>query len=71
MEKTDERKNDLLTYQEARSYLFDLVSVSYLQKLVSRQEIPFMKIGRAVRFKKSDLDTWLEQRRVPAAGGAK
>lgn len=27
-----------------------------------RYELPFIKVGRAVRYRKADLDRWLEQR---------
>lgn len=40
------------------------MSVSTLQKLVHRKEIPFVKVGRLVRFIPEDLAAWLNERRV-------
>jgi excisionase family DNA binding protein len=34
--------------------------------LVSARRIPFLKIGRAVRFDSQDLTAWLESKRIPA-----
>jgi excisionase family DNA binding protein len=50
-----------LDYQEAARAL--CMSVSSLQKLVHRQEVPFVKIGRLVRFIPDDLAAWLKEKR--------
>jgi len=35
-------------------------SPSTIRKLVQKKEIPFYKIRNAVRFKKEDIDKWIE-----------
>lgn len=37
-----------------------------LRQWVSRRRVPFVRCGRLVRFRKCDLDEWLEKNRVPA-----
>ena len=49
----------LLTINEAANFLS--VKVSRLRTAVFRKEIPFIKIGRLVRFKEDDLLKWIEQ----------
>ena len=40
------------------------ISTSYLSKLVSRKRIPFLKLGRCVRFDRTQLDRWASRRQV-------
>lgn len=40
------------------------VSHSFVNKLMAKDELPHFKIGRTVRFRISDISTWLEQRKV-------
>lgn len=40
------------------------LSTSYLSKLVSRRRIPFIKLGRLVRFDRNALDKWASRRQV-------
>lgn len=56
----------LCDQDQAASYL--TVSTHFLAADRQRKrEIPFIKIGRLVRYRKSDLDTYLEKQTV---GGA-
>ncbi len=41
------------------------VSSSFVSKLMVEERLPYFKIGRAVRFRFSDIVSWLEMRRVP------
>lgn len=43
------------------------VSVKTLDKWVCDREIPFVKVGRLVRFRPEEIDAWLDERRVPVA----
>lgn len=52
-----ESKN-LLTLDEAAKFLS--IKNSRLRTAVFRKEIPFIKIGRLVRFKQADLNKWIE-----------
>jgi excisionase family DNA binding protein len=35
---------------------------------VRRGELPALRLGRAIRFRETDLDAWLEQRATPRRG---
>ena len=48
-----------LTLSEVAAYL--KVKESHLRSLVFRNEIPFHKVGKLLRFKKSEIDSWMEQ----------
>lgn len=52
-----ELRQPLLTVQEAARYL--AVSVSTIYGWVWRRRIPFVKIGRTVRFDPRDLDAFI------------
>ncbi|MBY0471523.1 helix-turn-helix domain-containing protein [bacterium] len=40
------------------------VSSSFVSKLMAEEGLPHFKIGRAVRFRISDVSVWLEKRRM-------
>jgi len=48
----------IYTADEAAAYL--RLNRQTLYNMVSRKAIPFLKAGRALRFRKSELDAWLE-----------
>ncbi len=55
----------LMNYPQAAAYLG--ISLSYIKTMRRRTEagyehMPFLRIGRAVRFKKEDLDAWVASR---------
>jgi excisionase family DNA binding protein len=52
----------LLRCEDAAAYL--AVSESYLRKLVCRKRVPFVKLGRAVRFDPRSLDRFIARRAV-------
>lgn len=37
----------------------------HIRRLVSERRIPFLKVGRFVRFDAADLEAWLERSKVP------
>jgi excisionase family DNA binding protein len=53
----------LLTIKEASEYLG--ISVNALYCRVYRRQIPFVKIGKILRFDKIDLDKWIEKQKIP------
>jgi excisionase family DNA binding protein len=55
-------ENDILTKKQVQEYL--QVSRGTLDRLMATQEIPYFKIRRHVRFKKVDIEAWLETKRV-------
>jgi excisionase family DNA binding protein len=56
-------ENQLLSYKKAAQYLS--VSEAYLRRLKARGHVPFVLVGdRAVRFRVSSLNHWIEEREV-------
>ena len=51
---------EVFTFEEARKYL--KVSDSTLYRLAQGRKIPASKVGRAWRFRKEKLITWLEEK---------
>jgi excisionase family DNA binding protein len=40
------------------------VTTRHIRRLVGERRIPFLKVGKFVRFDPAELDVWLDQRRV-------
>ena len=59
------KKEEILSLSEAAEFLKS--SKSFLYKLTSQKQIPhFIPGGKKIYFKKSDLENWLLQNRVPS-----
>lgn len=59
------KKSELMTIEETSVFLN--LKISRLRSLVFKSEIPFIKIGRLVRFRAQDLHEWLlDQQRGPS-----
>lgn len=59
----------MLTTLEAASYL--KLSAAYLNKMrVSGEGPVFAKLGRSVRYRRADLDTWITTRRFASTSAA-
>lgn len=56
--KTVEVIGGLLTPQQAADFLG--IKLSTIYQMCMRRQIPFCKIGRLNRFRRSDLDKWIE-----------
>ena len=41
------------------------VSVQWVYERVQLKEIPYIKVGKLLRFRKSNIDTWLDSLKVP------
>lgn len=54
-------QNDLMTLSEAANYL--QLSKQTIYGYTSSREIPHLKKGKRLRFRKSDLDKWLSEGR--------
>jgi excisionase family DNA binding protein len=52
-------EDPILTIPEVARYL--KVSKSKIYNLVSKKEIPHLKIGRNVRIRQTDLQRWMEK----------
>jgi excisionase family DNA binding protein len=57
-----EPEHRLLMVQDAARYL--AVSASTLYGWVYQRRIPFVKVGRALRFDRADLDGFIEKNRI-------
>jgi len=58
------REDRLYDVQELAEYLS--VSTQWIYERVQLKEIPHIKVGKHVRFKKSDIDHWLDSLKVPS-----
>lgn len=59
---------EILTIQEAAEYL--AIKPSRMRSAVFKKELPFLKIGKLLRFRKCDLNCWLESKVIhPDCGG--
>ena len=52
----------LLTLEEAAQYLN--MSPRFMRRAAAERRVAFIKVGRSVRFKITDLDEWIEESRV-------
>lgn len=52
----------LLTTQEASQYLGVTRDTLAVWRTTRRYELPYIKVGRLVKYRLSDLDKWLNQR---------
>ena len=54
----------LCTAQEVADFLG--ISLSYVRHLSLRGEIAYIKVGRTVRYAATDIECWIQRRRVPS-----
>ncbi len=54
--------DSLLTPPKAAEYLGTSVDTLAVWRCTGRYNISYLKVGRLVRYRKSDLDAWLEKR---------
>lgn len=57
-----ERPRELLDEKQAAQYLTVTPGTLAVWRSVGRYRLPFVKVGRMVRYRRSDLDAWLEAR---------
>ncbi|MBI1352088.1 MAG: helix-turn-helix domain-containing protein [Actinomycetales bacterium] len=55
---------DLLTVEQAADYLN--ITDHFVRRLVRERRIPFLKVGRLVRFRRADIEVYLAECAVPA-----
>lgn len=60
--------DELLTRQQAAEYLNLAPQTLALWASTGRHNLPFVKVGRCVRYRRSDLEKWLEQRTGTSTG---
>jgi excisionase family DNA binding protein len=60
----------LLTTDEAAEFLGVSAGTLAVWRCVARYRLPFVKIGRNVRYEETDLREWMESRKVHQAEAA-
>lgn len=55
---------ELLTVEQAADYLN--ITDHFVRRLIRERRIPFLKVGRLVRLRRTDLDDYLAACAVPA-----
>lgn len=60
----------LLTRAEAADYIGVKPTTLAAWALAGRYDLPVVKVGRLVRYRKSDLDRWLQRRTITHTGQA-
>lgn len=55
-----------MTPEQAAAYLGVTAGTLAVWRCTRKHALPYLKVGARVRYRKVDLDTWLEQRRVAA-----
>ena len=58
----------LFTSPEAAEYIGVSESTIVVWRCTGRYKIPFIKVGRLVRYRRSDLEAWLESRTLNNGG---
>jgi len=62
MERTREKQSHYLTVEELCQLL--KLKKSYIYDLTYRKKIPFIKIGRHLRFDLEEIQKWIENNKV-------
>jgi excisionase family DNA binding protein len=65
-----DRVAELLSSEQAAAYLGVTKSTLATWRCTGRYAIPFVKVGRKVRYRKADLDRFFEQRTATNSGEA-
>lgn len=55
---------DLLTVEQAADYLN--ITAHFVRRLIRERRIPFLKVGRLVRLRRTDMESYLAECAVPA-----
>ena len=61
-----ETRSELLTRAEAAEYLGTTPGTLATWACTQAVRVPYVKVGRSVRYRRRDLDRWLESRLVNA-----
>ena len=65
LQMSPHQSDDLMGVAELAKYLGD-VSKDWIYQRTANNEIPFVKIGHLIKFRRSDIDRWLSAQVVPA-----
>ena len=61
--------NGLLTREQAAEYLGVKAQTLACWASQKRYNLPFVRVGRSIRYRRVDLDRWLDARTVGAVAG--
>lgn len=61
---TTKANRSMLTNDEAAAYLGIQSQTLALWRSTKRHTIPYVRVGRSIRYRQSDLDRWLATRTV-------
>ncbi|MDQ6784919.1 MAG: helix-turn-helix domain-containing protein [Actinomycetota bacterium] len=59
----------LLTVEEVADHLG--VTVRHVRRQIAERRVPYIKVGRLVRFDPEEIARWLDQARRPGGGGGR
>ena len=59
------KSENLMGMEELANYLGG-VSLDWIYQRTANNEIPFVKVGRLLKFRRPEIDRWLSMRSVPA-----
>jgi len=62
-------KNEFLTVEELAELL--KVSPRTIRRIIKRKEMPVIRIGRQLRFRRQDVDNWLDTKIIAQTEGNK
>ena len=62
-----DKNSEILTIEE----LADLLKVSTrtIRRIVKRRELPYIRIGRQLRFRRESIDAWLDSSTIARSEG--
>ena len=69
MKKIQQSATEAGTWTNAEAAIYIGCTDQTLRQWTSRRKVPFVKVGRLTRFRKTDLDRWLEENAVPTPAG--
>jgi excisionase family DNA binding protein len=55
---------EMLTRDQAAEYIGSRPQTLAVWAITGRYNLPMVKVGRSVRYRRSDIDAWLERRTV-------
>jgi len=58
---------DLLSVEQAAEFIGVASHTLDVWRCTKRHSIPYLKVGRLVKYRRTDLETWLTSRTIPAA----
>ena len=64
---TSRERRSLLDIEELATWLG--IEVGFVRRLIAQRRIPFVKIGKFVRFDPNEIEAWIDGQRIPPESG--